>query len=363
MLWKSSMESNIENTRIKQLDGLRGLAAIMVLALHFPVENSLLTNNFIVRQSWLFVDFFFVLSGFIISTNYYNKLYSFETLKEYIKKRFLRLYPLLFFTVVFFFMYTLIGLSLGLKADAFPISFYIRETFDSLLFLNSTKILGETQGMNPPSWSISAEMISYLVFGASMILFRNIKILIFIMIISLSLLFMIYRNDYAFQNGDFGFVRGLFCFNVGVLTYIASRKKLYKTDKFEMPAIIFFLVALYLTYINKGNFERIQYIIMPFLYALIVYIFKFSNGIISKKLNNRFFQFLGKISYSIYLNHYLIVTVLFQVFLNVLKLPIMEPYSTLFFIVYIFLTIVFSYFTYKFIEIKGSSFLKSMFIK
>ena len=64
----------MEAYRITQLDGLRGMAAIMVLALHFPLTDSFMTGNFFVRQSWLFVDFFFVLSGFIIAKNYYNKM-------------------------------------------------------------------------------------------------------------------------------------------------------------------------------------------------------------------------------------------------------------------------------------------------
>lgn len=42
--------------RITQLDGLRGIAAVMVLALHFPILDSFITGNFFVRQSWLFVS-------------------------------------------------------------------------------------------------------------------------------------------------------------------------------------------------------------------------------------------------------------------------------------------------------------------
>ena len=86
--------------RITQLDGLRGIAAVMVLALHFPIIDSLITGNFFVRQSWLFVDFFFVLSGFIIGTNYYSKINNWSLFKTYIIKRVARLLPLLYFTVI-----------------------------------------------------------------------------------------------------------------------------------------------------------------------------------------------------------------------------------------------------------------------
>ena len=58
--------------RIKKLDGLRGVFSLMVLFFHYR-ENMLpemIYNNFLIRESYLFVDFFFVLSGYVIALNY-----------------------------------------------------------------------------------------------------------------------------------------------------------------------------------------------------------------------------------------------------------------------------------------------------
>ncbi|MBS1732124.1 MAG: acyltransferase, partial [Bacteroidetes bacterium] len=64
----------MKTNRLDQLDGLRGLFCLMVILTHFPFKDSLPVSNFIVRQGYLFVDFFFVLSGFVIAFNYYDNI-------------------------------------------------------------------------------------------------------------------------------------------------------------------------------------------------------------------------------------------------------------------------------------------------
>ncbi|WP_366788678.1 acyltransferase family protein [uncultured Flavobacterium sp.] len=70
----------MQNIRLLQLDGLRGLFSLIVVIYHFPYENEFseisITSNFLVRQGDLFVDFFFVLSGFVISLKYIDRLQS-----------------------------------------------------------------------------------------------------------------------------------------------------------------------------------------------------------------------------------------------------------------------------------------------
>jgi peptidoglycan/LPS O-acetylase OafA/YrhL len=302
--------------RITQLDGLRGIAAMMVLALHYnTIKTSFLTNNFFVEKSWLFVDFFFVLSGFIIASNYYSKITNFNSFISYFKKRIVRIFPLLLFTVIVYLIYEIIGLRFNLKTDPEPVSYYLLQTLDSLTFLNSTVLLGETQGMNPPSWSISAEMISYLVFGLSLLFFKKNKIIIITgVIIILCMSFMIKQNNFAFKNGDFGFVRGLLGFNLGVLTFNISQMKNVKTNRFEIPMIILITGMFWITSKYTGTLASIQYMLLPFIFSATVYVFRFSSGFFSTFLDSRPFQFLGKLSYSIYLNHYLILIVVFQFF-------------------------------------------------
>src|ERR1700746_4045007 len=79
--------------RLVALDSLRGLCALMVALLHINSVSHISESSF-VRQSWLFVDFFFVLSGFVIAFTYLDKIESKAALVEFAIRRFGRVWPL-----------------------------------------------------------------------------------------------------------------------------------------------------------------------------------------------------------------------------------------------------------------------------
>jgi peptidoglycan/LPS O-acetylase OafA/YrhL len=82
--------------RIPQLDGLRGIAILMVMCYHF------FPNNIICNFGWSGVDLFFVLSGFLITGRLYPYLDDKKILLKFYRNRFLRIVPLYFgFLVVF----------------------------------------------------------------------------------------------------------------------------------------------------------------------------------------------------------------------------------------------------------------------
>ena len=105
--------------RIRTLDGFRGIFALMIILLHAN-NNTILTKNFLVRNSDYFVDYFFVLSGFVISYNYTKKIKDFNSFKDFIIKRFIRLYPLLLYSTLLFFSFILIGKKLGTVNSGIP---------------------------------------------------------------------------------------------------------------------------------------------------------------------------------------------------------------------------------------------------
>lgn len=75
------------------LDGMRGIAAIAVVLFHFmEIAQPDYRNNFIPR-SYLAVDFFFCLSGFVIAYAYDSKLASIGR-KRFFALRLIRLHPL-----------------------------------------------------------------------------------------------------------------------------------------------------------------------------------------------------------------------------------------------------------------------------
>ena len=129
----------------------------MVVFYHYPESYlpEFVFDNFFIRQSWSFVDFFFVLSGFVISYNY-PSLSSVNDFFIYIKKRLIRLYPLLFFTTTVFLTFKLFSDVFFAELVNSPksVKLYLLDTLNTLTMLNSTPIFGDASrnlGMNHPS--------------------------------------------------------------------------------------------------------------------------------------------------------------------------------------------------------------------
>jgi hypothetical protein len=96
--------------RIHSLDGLRGILCLFVVFHHYDAKYipPFFFENFIIRQADLLVDFFFIISGFVISYNY-KRIGNIEEAKSFLKKRFFRLYPLLLYTTTLYFLFEIIS--------------------------------------------------------------------------------------------------------------------------------------------------------------------------------------------------------------------------------------------------------------
>jgi peptidoglycan/LPS O-acetylase OafA/YrhL len=288
--------------RIHKLDGLRGLFALFVVLFHFNINNapSALVNHFFVRESYIFVDFFFILSGYVITLTYNQKIYSGNSLLQFLKKRFLRLYPLLLFSTCVYWYFV----------HPFLDQKNINLALDTLLLTNSTPILGREIGMNYPTWSISSEMISYIIFGICFVIAIGKNKTILITLITFScFVFLAYQQNY-FVTGSFGFVRGLACFNLGYLIFILAQKKLNLPNYFEWFICLIVIALMYMLYhTSSKNIAVIMIIqfLVPIVFAITIFVLTKTNGSISHILSINPFQFLGKISYSVYLNQAFVI--------------------------------------------------------
>jgi len=302
--------------RIHKLDGLRGLFALFVVLFHFNVNNAPagLVNNFFVRESFIFVDFFFILSGFVITITYNERINSGKSFLQFLKKRFIRLYPMLLFSTGMYWYFVR------------PITdkHHIFLALDTLFLTNSTPILGTTIGMNYPSWSISSEMISYFAFGiCSLIAIRKKKDHLIIAITIACFGFLLYQQNY-FQTGSWGFIRGLACFNLGYLIYMLALKNIKIHNYFEGLIMILISSMMYFQY--HTNFKNTFiltciHFLVPILFAFSIFVLIKSDGIISKILQTTPLQFLGKISYSLYLNQALVIGFMIPKLFKWINLP------------------------------------------
>ena len=160
--------------RLSSLDSLRGFAAIGVaLFYHYQHYIGISTYSgdypfssfgfWFFKYGWSLVDFFFVLSGFVFSYVYKEKIAQKKIgFKEYCFLRFSRLFPLHFVTLV------LVAIFQCLRINT-HLGYYIysfNDTYHFVLNLFLVQSFGMDRGwsLNGPSWSISCEIVAYLIF-------------------------------------------------------------------------------------------------------------------------------------------------------------------------------------------------------
>ncbi len=291
--------------RIHKLDGLRGLFALFVVLFHFNKHNApqYIVNNFFVRESYMFVDFFFILSGFVITLSYDQKITNSKTFFQFLKKRWIRLYPLLFFSTLMYWYFVhpqLNQRTLLLAADTF-------------LLTNSTPLLSSNLGMNYPSWSISSEMISYGVFGICALIALPKRKPFYIALLTFGCFILLAFQESYFQTGAFGFARGLACFNLGYFVYLYASKNKHKSlPPFSEWLVLLGIIGLLYFYHTRANSVQglslqIFQFLFPIAFAFSILVFVQSNGFWSKLFQTKLFLFLGKISFSVYLNHAFVI--------------------------------------------------------
>ena len=343
-----------------QLDVFRALAALSVCAVHFNF-NSFFYKNI---ANGIFVQLFFTLSGFVIYLNYYNQINNTNELLQFLKKRFKRLYPLhLFFLIIFSIIeickyYISIQHNLEANNKVFGNNNLIN-FFLNFFFLQH---LSDEHSFNTPSWSISVEMMLYLSFGFFIFLTKNKIIKIILIYIILFIIF--FDNFYGKTLGAGAYLSGLYSFCIGVFACYIFLNKKNNLNNFYIQIIFLFLFFLfiseifYLKKINKNYYYSILFSLIFYISCLIE-----KKSIIANIIFNRFFTFLGKISYSIYLSHLLVFWVITQMLRFIFKYPTINKNGKIIldlsyfeanlytFIAYVF-TIIFSYFSYKYIEIK-----------
>ena len=204
------------NQRFLVLDSFRGIAAVCVVIFHMHIVGSITELAFF-RASSLFVEFFFVLSGFVLAHTYGFRNISF---KRFILSRTFRLYPLhLFMFIIFVFLEfsKLLAYKYGFVFNNIPFTGEkaLIEIIPNLLFLQSWLPFTESLSWNYPAWSLSVEYYMYIIFFFTFFIKSNFKYIIWFLFSSIS--FIMLANNF----GSMGEVlRGLSCFFSGALIYL-----------------------------------------------------------------------------------------------------------------------------------------------
>ncbi len=291
------------------LTGIRAIAAYMVFIHHCSV----IKIDFF-REFHIGVTIFFVLSGFLIANRYYNETnFNF---KDYLIKRFARIYPMYFILTTLTFLFFAI---LHSQSTINDFKIYLLNVSFLRGFFDKFKFTGIAQG-----WSLTIEECFYLLAPFFFILIRKNKLnLIIIPVLSLVLGFgLVYLfqnyNSYGMLNSynfmlDFTIFGRITEFIIGILLAVFLDKIKINFNHFTVFGIVFIVLSVYTLSIIKpinGNgtdcmFGKIiNTLILPLLgIAPLFYGLIKEKNIISIILSSKLFQLLGKSSYIFYLIH------------------------------------------------------------
>jgi len=291
--------------RYVALDSLRGVCACMVVLLHFKTQSHL---NYVpvVGNGFMFVDFFFVLSGFVIGSSYGTRLAEGFPIRRFMWLRLGRIYPLHFFVLMVFLAFELFFLLVmpdGGSRHPFTGQTSLESLGYSLLLVQI--FFGPDAAWNPPSWSIAAEIWTYLIFA---ILLRYAFRWLMPLCIAIALLAPLAisqvsdRNINVFHEG--ALLRCMFGFSLGIIGWrLADRVARLELSRRASDLIELAVVAAIILLVSVAKMGPLS-LTVPFLFFAAVLVFSREGGLISRLLLRPPFVLLGTLSYSIYMVHW-----------------------------------------------------------
>jgi len=286
------------------LDGLRGIAAIVVVIFHFmEIAITDYSKNFI-GHGYLAVDFFFCLSGFVIAYAYDNRA-AHIGITQFFKLRLIRLHPLV-----------IVGAVLGLLTFLFdPFSdFYPVYGFGktALLFLTSAflipyPIMPERYTnlfcLNAPAWSLFWEYIANIFY--ILLLYKiNKKVLIILALVGAAVLCYVavqsknLSGGWGGQNFWDGGARVLYSFSAGMLVY---RFNLIIKNELGFLGITALLLVAFLFPFNDDYNWISESIIVLLYFPLLV---SLGAGATLSPALRKICRLSGELSYPLYMTHY-----------------------------------------------------------
>lgn len=353
---------------IRSIEGLRGLAALMVVFFHAFILarwGGAPARWGLVQNAWLFVDLFFVISGVIMAAVYGERLHSGGQMRAFFIKRFFRLYPLHIVTT-----FTAIGAVIAVQGakwaaaqfgiqlggeQPFAVEFFsLPYLVLEILMLQGLGIMTEALH-NYPSWSLSVEIWLYVVFACLFFQVRSTRarLWISVLVVLLSLAWFLRLGTalpaQTFAPDVHGLPRGLLSFFTGVLVWYgwtAIRDAVGRQSGVLIGLLQLVLGAVSLAMVAYRAELGVWVYAIPFAFGLWVWSLLPDRGIVAALLQTRPMQWLGVHSYSIYLVHVTVLT-----FFDWPARKFDEPMKYAVVLVFILAVFAVSALSYRFIEV------------
>lgn len=368
------------------LTPLRGIAALLVVVFH---SNLMLMafmppgHTHFIENGWLWVDFFFILSGFIMSYVYGHKFQSGVAgpeYRRYLGARFARVYPLHLFTLVWAVICCTAIVRWASSLDPFFADMFNPRAAPASLLLIQAMHLYRAAPLNTPSWSLSTEWWVYMIFPLLVPFFSQLKMVgklataIVLVAFYIVLRYGLGPMAAPFPGhptlnmvADFGIFRCLAGFLLGMLVF-----ELYRTGwastvlKHSWSFVVFFggsLLAMHL-----GIMDIVVVAFFPFILLTAAY----NQTTIKRLLDARMLQRLGDWSFSIYMVHVplALIFIAYRVrqqpdryadFMKVISAPRNYQEGAIICVILVSLTLCVAALTYRFLEVPARNYLNSQF--
>jgi peptidoglycan/LPS O-acetylase OafA/YrhL len=310
------MSINFKKGHISSLDGIRGIAILLVLSFHCFENINVPVFNYVSEIGWVGVDLFFVLSGFLITGILVDSKGKENYLTAFFAKRALRIFPLYYLTLLVVFL----ALKIPGISNINPV-FDARHLQSSIYYLTFTQNLffsfngwGVTDLLNH-FWSLAIEEQFYL-FWPFIILYLDTP-KVFIVCTILIIIALITRNMHF--DSDFSYVftfSRIDALSIGAMLAILIRKHAAWLSKAALPVFLFTLISLLIICYISPNltfrnpyFVRFGYTLFAILFASIIsfiYDTQKTGEIANRIFSLRFLTFFGTYSYGIYIYHWIL---------------------------------------------------------
>ncbi len=303
--------------RYSALDGWRGICALIVAAAHvggcFAWAGGSTPPLF---DGCPFVDYFFVLSGFVIGYTYDGRIDDLRSTAAFMLRRFGRLWPLHAAMLALYILFELAALVIERHREnfaAFPAFTGDKSPGSIVTNLLLIQSLGVEDGFtwNSPSWSVSVEFWTYLVFAGVALAADARRAVAALALLAIGVAGVMFSGDYMRTATSFGFFRCLYGFFLGYLVFrftLVPRVRLavtgFTATLIEAAAVGSMVIFVALVTSSAWS------LLGPPLFGLSVYIFSLERGAISRRLSAWPFRQLGTWSYSIYMIHMLMLALL-----------------------------------------------------
>ena len=355
------------------LDGLRGVAAIMVVIFHLFETHATSHLDQVINHGYLAVDFFYVLSGFVIGYAYDDR-WDRMTLKNFFRRRLIRLHPMIVMgmligAILFYFQACALWPGIS-ETPVWKMLLIMLVGMTLLPVPLSLDIRGWTEmhPLNGPGWSLFYEYIANILYGLFIRKFSKTALSILVIIAGAALVHLAVTSPNGDIVGGWAFEPTQIRVGITRLTYPFFAGLLL--SRIVKPTLIkhaflccSFMIIIILSIPRIGGSQHLwmnglyDSLSIIFLFPLIVYLG--ASGEVKGKYTSATSRFLGDISYPIYITHYPLIYI-YTAWVTDNKIPLRDAWPIA--LLVLFLSIVIAYACLKFYDIPLRKWLGKRFI-